>query len=121
MLNIKGSLGGQEEARKSFGNGLSLAELVTGVENEPHHKHLTRDGTSEWEMDADEPSRHQSSPTGHPDIWTAGSETPTPVLQKVYLCMIFFPLTKPLILSLSLILSFSLSIEKKSVMKHFPG
>lgn len=58
--------GGQEEARKSSGDGLSSAELVTKVEKESRHWHLTQDGPSGG-TDADEPS---TTTTVHPDIST---------------------------------------------------
>lgn len=108
MLNIKGSLGGgRVEARKSFGDGLSLAELVTGVENECRHKHLMREGTSERETDGGEPGRRQSDrPARHLHCW--GRNTNSSFTKGLFvnafspsLSLLYWP-------SLSLIPSFSL-------------
>lgn len=109
MLNIKGSLGGVE-ARTSSRDGLSPAELVTGVENERRHKHLTQEEARERETDGGEASRRQSDcPARHLHCWVRNT---TSTFTKGLFVDAFPPLTKPLILALSL--SFPLSPSKKA-------
>lgn len=114
MLNIKGSLGGRRRRENPPEKVCHRWSLVL------EWKMMERLSERWMQMNPAEPVRLY--------ILTFALlrlETPTPVLQKAYLCM-FFPLTKPLTLALSLSLTHPLFLtlqwrKKKSVMKHLPG